>query len=76
MGRGSSHETKKVFDLPPQVFNTRHLSCFAFFALDFLGWKCLRRHQVGYPAPRFGNCYVKINLMNLHVYTYYVATGD
>ena len=26
------------------------------FALDYLGWKCLSRHWVGYPY-RFGNGY-------------------
>ena len=49
MGRESSHGTKERFNLPPLVLKARHPMMALPFALDFLGWKCLSRHWVGYP---------------------------
>ena len=47
--RESSHGTKELFNLPPLVLKARHLMMALPFALDYLGWKCLSRHWVGYP---------------------------
>ena len=49
VGRESSHGTKELFNLPPLVLKARHPMMGLPFALDYLGWKFLSRHWVGYP---------------------------